>query len=186
MSAILLSAPLMVANLVISGLVIMLTMPEILDQLPVLSGSFSISIYLLDIVVLAVFLALLLFVHEFLHLVLIPGFIKSDKTCVGVTYAGPFVATGEVLTRRRFMIISITPFIVLSILLPLIAGLAGMLSPLLIAIVLLNALGASVDMLSMLLVLTQVPPGSEIVCNGMNTYWKSVPAAATPFSSDTL
>lgn len=173
MSAILISVPLMIANLVISGLVIILTAPAILDQIPVRAGSFSVSIYLTDLLLMIVLLALLLFVHEFLHLALIPGFIWSQKNYAGLTYAGPFVATGEVLTRRRFVMISVTPFIVLSILLPLIAGAAGMLSPLLSIIVLLNALGASVDMLSMFLALTQVPPGSRMVCNGMNTYWKS-------------
>jgi hypothetical protein len=114
-------------------------------------------------------------VHELLHLAFIPGFIRSDKTYLGIVYAGVYVSTEEVLTRKRFIIISLVPFIVLSILLPLVLGAAGMLGSGLVLLALLNALGSSVDILGLLLVITQSPPGARLLCIGMDTYWKACP-----------
>jgi hypothetical protein len=167
--AILLSVPLMAVNFIITALIAKLIAPVQLAQLLTFSDSLSISVNLLDIIGLVA----LLVVHEILHLVLIPNFFRSDKTYAGITYAGAFVVTEEVLTRRRFAIISIAPFVVLSIMLPLAAGATGMLNQGLLFLILLNAICSSVDMLSLLLVLTHVPRGARIMCNGWNTYWKS-------------
>lgn len=171
-SAILLSVPLIIVNLAISGLVSILAAPAVLSQLSVPAESISITIGLMDLIFIFVLLTLVLFGHEFLHLAFIPGFHRSAKTFAGITYAGPFVGTGEVLSKRRYLLISLAPYFILSILLPAIAGLAGMMSALVMIIALLNALGASVDILGMLLVWTQAPSGARIICNGMNTYWK--------------
>jgi hypothetical protein len=110
--------------------------------------------------------------HEMIHAVLIPGFIKSEKTFWGITPFGGFVATTEEISRMRFLLISIAPFGVLSILLPVILGAAGLLTPYLALIILVNAMGSGVDVLSMLLILFQTPPGSRIVANGFETYFR--------------
>lgn len=74
---------------------------------------------------------------------------------------------------RRYIVISLAPFIVLSVVLPVILGVAGMLSTGLIILAMLNALGSSVDILGLILAIMQAPPGSKIVCRGMDTYWKA-------------
>jgi len=176
--AILRSVPLMLLNFIIIAGIVMLVAPAPQSQLTaffssLFTGSFSIEIKLLDIVLGILCLALLMLMHELLHLVFIPGFLRSDKTYLGIMYAGVYVVTEEVLTRQRFIIISLAPFIVLSVLLPIVLGATGMLSLGLIILALLNAIGSSVDLLGLLLVIRQTPPGARILCIGMGTYWKA-------------
>lgn len=175
---ILLSVPLMLLNfLVVAGLVVLVA-PELLEKIlaslsSIFSGSFSVELRLIDLVFGVIGLALIMLLHELLHLAFIPGFLRSDKTWLGITYAGAYVVTEEVLTRRSFIIISLAPFIVLSVLLPVILGIAGMLSTGLIILAMLNAIGSSVDLLGLIMAITQAPSGSRIVCHGMDTYWKA-------------
>lgn len=176
--AILMSVPLMLLSFIIVAGIVMLVAPASLSQLTdffssLFTGSFSIEIKLLDILLGALSLALLMLVHELLHLVFIRGFLRSGKTYLGIMYAGFYVVTEEVLTRQRFIIISLAPFIVLSVLLPIALGATGMLSPGLIILALLNAIGSSVDLLGLLQVIRQTPPGAGILCIGMDTYWKA-------------
>lgn len=176
--AIIMSVPLMLLSFIIVAGIVMLVAPASLSQLTdffssLFTGSFSIEIKLLDILLGALSLALLMLVHELLHLVFIRGFLRSDKTYLGIMYAGFYVVTEEVLTRQRFIIISLAPFIVLSVLLPIALGATGMLSPGLIILALLNAIGSSVDLLGLLQVIRQTPPGAGILCIGMDTYWKA-------------
>jgi hypothetical protein len=70
------------------------------------------------------------------------------------------------------MLISVAPFVVISLIMPLMLGVAGILGPLAICLILLNALGSSVDLLTLLLVAFQAPAGSRLVSNGWKTYWK--------------
>jgi len=176
--AILMSVPLMLLSFIIVAGIVMLVAPASLSQLTdffssLFTGSFSIEIKLLDILPGILSLVLLMLVHELLHLVFIQGFLRSDKTYLGIMYAGVYVVTEEVLTRQRFIIISLAPFIVLSVLLPIVLGATGMLSPGLIILALLNAIGSSVDLLGLLLVIRQTPPRAGILCIGMYTYWKA-------------
>ena len=59
-------------------------------------------------------------------------FIRSDTTCIGITFGGGFVYTEEPLTRTRFIIISFAPFIAISLILPFILGMLHLLSPLIL------------------------------------------------------
>ncbi|OPY30960.1 MAG: hypothetical protein A4E28_00050 [Methanocella sp. PtaU1.Bin125] len=175
---ILLSVPLMVLNLIIVAGVAMVVSPGPVSQLvnnfsSLITGSFSVEIRLLDLLPGIFGLAMLMIVHELLHLAFIPGFLRSDKTYLGIMYAGVYVVTGEVMTLRRYIVISIAPFIVLSVVLPVVLGVAGMLSAGLIILAMLNALGSSVDLMGLILAIVQVPRGSKIVCHGMDTCWKA-------------
>ncbi|RPJ53294.1 MAG: DUF3267 domain-containing protein [Methanobacteriota archaeon] len=114
----------------------------------------------------------LLVLHECLHLVCIPRFLRSEKTYAGITWVGGFVATGEVLGRNRFIAVSIAPFLVISLGLPFVLGSIGWLHPFSIALVLLNALASSVASLTAVLALSQVPADACIVSSGMTTYWR--------------
>lgn len=110
--------------------------------------------------------------HELIHLLLIPGFVKSDKTYMGLTYLGLFVYTEEILSKKRHIAISALPFLFISILLPVLIGITGLLNPVIIIIILLNSIGSSVDILDLILIMCQVPSDSQLTSNAMLTYWK--------------
>lgn len=115
----------------------------------------------------------IIFIHELLHLVFVPDFLTSDKAFLGITYFGGFAYSEEVLSKSRFILILLSPFVVISLILPGILGVLNLLNPLIKFIILVNAMGSGVDMLSVVLVLIQVPAGAYLTCNGMRTYWKS-------------
>jgi len=124
----------------------------------------------------------LVFIHELIHLIFIPNFLISDKTSIGITYYGGFVYTEEVLSKPRYILVSLAPFVLLSIILPgmlnamdLLNQINQIVNPLFIQavyLVLLNAMSSCMDMLSIINILVQVPAGAHIVSNGMKTYWK--------------
>jgi len=64
------------------------------------------------------------------------------------------------------------PFILLSIVLPFILKLLGLLNGFTIALCVINAIGSSVDCFNILLILNQAPKDSYIVNNGTETYFK--------------
>jgi len=109
-----------------------------------------------------------------MHLIFIPNFIKSNKTYIGIVPFGGYVYTEEILTKTRYIIITITPFIIISIILPIILGFLSLLNPLIILIILLNSIGSGVDILSLILVFIQVPSGANLVSNGSSNYWKKL------------
>lgn len=120
-------------------------------------------------------LLLLLFLtllHELLHAVLIPNFIKSEITCWGVELRGGFVSTTEELSKSRFIIISLAPYIILSLFLPVALQLLGLLNSLLSFAAFFNALGASIDILGLSIVALQVPTNARIISNGSETFYK--------------
>ncbi|MCT4592683.1 MAG: DUF3267 domain-containing protein [Anaeromicrobium sp.] len=116
---------------------------------------------------------LIVMMHELIHLIFIPNFIKSDKTCIGLTPFGGYVYSEEVITKSRYILISTAPFIIISIILPLALGNLGLLNKLMKILILLNSMGSSVDILYLILILFQGPFDSYVTSNGMNTYWKN-------------
>ena len=110
--------------------------------------------------------------HEFIHLVCIPNFLKSEKTYWGITFYGGFVATTEKISKFRFVIISIMPFLFISIIFPLIMTLLGFLNNFIIFLCFINAAASSVDILNLFIILFQVPNNSYIVNNGNETYYR--------------
>lgn len=174
---ILISIPLMFINAVISILIInqfsnwwknvanMWT--SIVDN-----SSFNITISTSSIVFFVAAVFILLIVHEWLHMIFIPNFIKSDKTCWGITLNGGFVATTEKIVKNRFIIISAVPFILLSVVLPIILGICGLLNNFIVFIIIINAAASSVDVINIILISVQVPRNSYIINNGFETYFK--------------
>jgi hypothetical protein len=114
----------------------------------------------------------LLLIHEVIHLIMIPNFMKSKKTWMGIQFFGGFVFTEEIMSRERFILISLAPYAVISVILPLIFGAIGWLNPVIIFLLLLNALGSSVDLLNLILLLVQAPRKANLICVGMSTFWK--------------
>lgn len=122
---------------------------------------------LLYIVMLCVFMV----IHELIHAVWIPNFAKSDKTYFGINGLFGFVFTREPLKKSRFILISIMPFITLSVILPMVLNLFQLLNGYTMFLCLLNAMGSCVDFFNTILVGFQVPNGSTIVNNGFETYY---------------
>jgi hypothetical protein len=169
-NAILLSIPLMIIAAIISIGVINIFSSISLRDFGLTPNAISITINLCIIFL----LVLLLIFHELLHLIFIPNFIKSEKTYVGFTLFGGFVITEEEISKSRYIFITIAPFLVISIIMPLILSLFGLLTTSLKFLIILNSMASSVDLLNLLLIIKQVPKNSTLKSNGPNTYWKSV------------
>lgn len=167
--AILLSLPFMVLNAMVCYFVLFLVDSAYTDRVRefLFSASWVIEIRFYYII----FAYLLVVLHEFLHLVFIPRFHKSEKTYFGIKPWGGFVFTAEKLTKKRFLLISLAPFVILSLIMPAILGLAGLLGGFLLFLAFLNAFASSVDMLNAVLVAIQVPNGGLIVNNGFESYY---------------
>jgi hypothetical protein len=170
LAAILASVPFMALNSLITVVIAGMFVPVSLGYFGITGTSFSFQINLPGLLVST---AGILVVHELIHLLCIPDFIRSGTTSMGITYGGGFVYTEEHLTRTRFLIISLAPFITLSLILPFILGMLNLLSPLVLGVLLVNSLGSSVDILVALLVLIQVPSRSHLRATGRETYWKT-------------
>ncbi len=119
-----------------------------------------------------VYLYITVLLHEFLHLFLIPRFIRSDKTYFGIKPWGGFVFTAEPMSKCRFMVVSLGPFLFLSVIVPFLLGLSGHLTGFLVFLVLVNAMASSVDTLSAVLFFIQVPKGATVVNNGFESYYR--------------
>lgn len=167
-SSILLSLPLMFLTGWITIASVNLFSPLSFKEFGILDNGVKITFNLFYVVA----LWLLVVIHEILHLVFIPNFLKSKKTYIGLSWFGGFVITEEKMSKIRFIIISIAPYIFLSILLPVVLGGLGLLSTPIKILVLLNSLASSVDMLVLVLILFQVPKNAVIVNSGPRTYWK--------------
>lgn len=167
-SSILLSLPFMFLNGWITISIVTLFSPLTLKEFGISDNSVEINFNLIYVGA----LWLLVVIHEILHLVFIPNFHKSKITYIGLSWFGGFVITEEKMSKIRFLIISIAPYLLLSILLPLVLGWLGLLSTPIKILVLLNSLASSVDILVFFLVLFQVPKHAVIVNGGPRTYWK--------------
>ncbi|KOS62950.1 DUF3267 domain-containing protein [Lysinibacillus agricola] len=169
LSAILISVPLMIIATIISIGVINIFSSISLSDFGLTPDGISITINLNIILG----LVLLLILHELLHLIFIPNFIKSEKTYVGFILAGGFVITEEEISKLRYIFITIAPFMIISIIAPLILSVFGLLTTTLKFLILLNSMASSVDLLNLLLIIKQVPKNATLKSNGPNTYWKN-------------
>ena len=176
LQAILLSLPFMLINALISLAIIyfldpsfkrsvnnLLNNPEIDIKI---SGSFvSLILYI------SIFIVFII-IHELLHALFIPNIFKSDRTSWGTNGISAFVYTREIIKKGRYLLITIMPFILLSMVLPLILKFLGFLTPFGIFLILINSLASSVDCLNTFIILFQVPKNSYLQSNGFETYFK--------------
>lgn len=133
------------------------------------SISFTFNLFtLIYIVMIFVFVI----IHELIHACFIPNAFKSDKTYLGINGFCGFVYSTEKITKNRFLVISIMPFILLSIVLPFILKILGLLNGFTVLLCLINSMASCVDCLNTCLVLFQVPKDSYIMNNGFETYFK--------------
>lgn len=131
--------------------------------------SFNIDLKLLLFIV-AVFTYML--IHELIHAVFIPNFAKSEKTFWGLNGLFGFVFTTEPIKKGRFLIISVMPFILLSLVPLYLLNIFDSLNWYTLGLCLINAAGSCVDFLNALLIAFQVKSGHTIINNGFETYYK--------------
>jgi hypothetical protein len=168
--AFLLSIPFMIINALVCWLIIFITNPSYMQIVNVFlfsvsSWSFTIRF---DYII---YLYLFILLHEAIHLLFIPSFYRSEKTYFGIKPWGGFVFTTEKLSKGRFLLVTVAPFVVISVLIPFVLGLAGLLSGFMVFLIFINAISSCVDMLNAALIAIQVPNGSIIVNNGFETYY---------------
>lgn len=171
-TATLFSIPFMLINFIITLAIVTYLYPPISEFLSLTEGfKFTLKLNLFTLLyIIGIFLFMT--VHEFLHAAFIPNVLKSEKTFWGINGIYGFVFTTEKLKKGRFIIISMFPFILLSLVLPFILSAFGWLNGYTILLCLINAGGSCVDCLNTALIATQVPNGSYIVNNGFETYYK--------------
>lgn len=167
-STLVLSIPLMAVNLFITLVTIDLFIPISSSIFGIDATAISINI---NFGVIAVLIAIVV-IHELLHLAFIPGFSSSEKTYLGITYFGGFVYSEENISKMRYVLITIAPFVSISILLTIVLGSLSLLTPCIMSLIVLNSMASSVDILTLVLILYQVPSGSYITANGMRSYWR--------------
>lgn len=134
--------------------------------------SFTFTVRILDIIYFIAAMLVLIIVHELLHIIFIPNFAKSDKTYFGITLFGGFAYTSEKVQKSRFLVISIMPFMIISIVFPIILGVFNRFNGMIMFFIILNAAASSVDILNLFLILFQVPKKGCIINNGLETYFK--------------
>lgn len=132
------------------------------------TAEFSIQ---LNLILVIFSIILLTCVHEILHVIFIPNFIKSKEVIIGLTWFGGFVFCEKEILKKQFLLVSLAPLIVISFIIPLLLNILGMLSLTIKLLAILNAAASGVDVLSFLLVLKQIPKDSVIVMNGNYTYY---------------
>lgn len=171
-STMLAASPLMILSALPSFKILDIFSPFSLADFGITPSQISITVDLQDFLYFIGLSVVIILIHELLHLVFVPDFLTSDKAFLGITYFGGFAYSEEVLSKLRFIIILLAPFVVVSIILPGILGVLNLLNPLVKLTILASAMGSGVDMLTLVLVLIQVPAGAYLTCNGMRTYWK--------------
>lgn len=118
-----------------------------------------------------IYIYLYILLHEIVHLIFIPNFIKSKSTFISVKLWGGFVYTEETIKKSRYLVITILPFIMLSFVLPFIMTLMGFDPMIILTLSIINSAGSSVDILSFLLLVLQIPKNGIVKNNGINTFY---------------
>lgn len=128
-------------------------------------------------------LGVLLFIplHELLHLVWHPGFLKTDQSILviwpkklrfGVYYEGDMSRTRWLLMRfSPFLFLSLVPAVALALLQNI--NINEALSTWFYVIMILSGVGSGGDIVAMLLVMRQVPPSGMMCFRSGRAFWKS-------------
>ena len=113
------------------------------------SGSINFKIKLTYII----YAYICILLHEIIHMILIPNFIKSKLTFISIKLWRGFVYTEEIIKKRRHLIITIMPFIILSFIVPFFMTIIGISSEYVFILAIINSAGACVDIMSFIIIL---------------------------------
>ncbi|MDZ5254512.1 DUF3267 domain-containing protein [Clostridium sp. LIBA-8841] len=168
--ATLISIPISLISAIVSILFLISVNGKLSDSISRIFSSNQININIKLSYIILIYLYILF--HEIIHLVFIPQFIKSKSTFISLKWWGGFVYTEEELSKFRFLVITIMPFIMLSFIFPIILIGIGV-SPILVLILaIINSAGSSVDILNFFLIIVQVPNKGIIKNIGTKTLFK--------------
>ncbi len=110
--------------------------------------------------------------HELIHVAFVPNFWKSDKTYFTVHLWGGMMNTEEELSKSRFIVISIMPYLLLTFALPALLIWGGLPISLITFLIVVNGFGSCMDLFGICLIVYQVPNGAIIRNVGMKTLYK--------------
>jgi hypothetical protein len=115
----------------------------------------------------------LVFVHELIHALGCPQFGFSRHTVLGVWPSRLLFYTGHTggMSRNRWLIIYLLPFLVLSVLPLLVCRTFDLDSPLLHIVSVVHGLFSGGDIVLVLLILLQVPGAATMQNQGWSTWW---------------
>jgi hypothetical protein len=119
-------------------------------------------------------LALLIPVHELMHALVVPGSLASAHLVLGFWPRSllAYVHYEQELARSRFLLVALTPLLVLSAVSLALLWCFPTLQSFWLVFGLANALGSGGDLLAAGLVLAQVPRGARVRNLGWSTYWR--------------
>ena len=132
----------------------------------------EISLDILKSVLYFVITIMFFILHEFIHILFMPDFIKSKKTFWGMKALYFFAYTEESFSKRRAIIIFAAPLVILSFVLPFILNMVGLMSGFIVFLCVFNAAGSYMDIFYIILILFKVPNGATITNNGTETFYK--------------
>ena len=110
--------------------------------------------------------------HEFIHILFMPDFIKSKKTFWGMKALYFFAYTEENFSKRRAIIIFAAPLVILSFVLPFILNMVGLMSGFIAFLCVLNAGSSCMDVFYVILIFFKIPDNSMITNSGIETFYK--------------
>ncbi|MBN1358962.1 MAG: DUF3267 domain-containing protein [Sedimentisphaerales bacterium] len=120
------------------------------------------------------FIVFVLPVHEFLHAVCFKGGVVSRQAVFGFypKVLAFYAHCDGMLTRRRYIVISMFPFLVLTVLPLLLVTLIRVEWRYLVEVIFANGLASAGDVLTTIIIARQAPRQSILVNSGMKTYWR--------------
>lgn len=112
-------------------------------------------------------------IHEILHAIFFPCKLTSNNIYFGFIPKGLifFAFYTEMISKKRYCIVLIMPFLIITIIGTTLLKLFGDIS-ILKTIILYNAAGSCMDIFSIFIILFQAPKNAVIKNKGMKSYWK--------------
>lgn len=109
--------------------------------------------------------------HELLHIVVFPKFYKAKNLTMGIYSGGTYTFSDEIMSKARYCLMLMMPFITWSLLLPLFSALFHVISPIILVIAVFNGIASSLDIFTSLSILFKVPSNVTIATSGMEVYF---------------
>lgn len=132
----------------------------------------EIKLGILELIFYLLMMIAFLILHEFIHLLFMPNFLKSERTFWGMRVTYFFALTEEEMSKFRMITVFAAPLVLLSFILPAFLNILGIMNGFIVLLCVLNAGGSYVDVFFIILVLFQIPNRSVVKNNGAVTFYK--------------
>lgn len=127
---------------------------------------------LYTLIIIFISLIAIIIIHKLLHIIFIPSFRKVKGSYWKNSVFGIYFVTKEKLLKRKYVFVSLMPFFTISIMLPVLFGVFGLINWIIIFLAIFNSLISSIDMLKLYLILVQTPRNSYIIRLKKSIYYK--------------